>query len=313
MRCAPRWLLGLGLTLLSALAGATEGGIGRPITGQQITSFAGVIPPTPGLLFSVSSVYYQGDMGGSRQFPQGGAINAGLDAEVSYNLANLTYVWNTGPGRWNFASAIGLPFQYTHIQVDVSGLRQRVRTDRSTQFADILVTPIAAGYHFSETEHLSLALPIYAPTGSYDPQRLANAGQNTWTFSPTLAFTRLGGGGAEFTMMTALDFYTRNDDTNYKSGTTFRLEGIWTTAIAEGWALGAVGGWIEQVQKDSGPVADFFGGFKGPAVGAGPILNWGGKLGQQRASLSLRWVHDFEAKNRPKGNGVNLSVNLPFM
>jgi hypothetical protein len=29
------------------LAMATEGGIGRPITGQQVYSDAGIVPPTP--------------------------------------------------------------------------------------------------------------------------------------------------------------------------------------------------------------------------------------------------------------------------
>jgi hypothetical protein len=304
----------VGLALLPLGATATEGGMGRTLTGQQVTSYAGIVPPTPGWVFGVTSVNYKGDMSASREVPIGNTVSAGLDIGLSYNLANVTRVWNTGTGRWNFASAIGLPFQYTQVEVSASGSRRSFGTeDSGTQMSDLLVVPIAAGYHISETDHLSLSLPIYAPTGAYDANRLANAGLNVWTFSPTFAYTRLLAGGAEFTVTTALDIYTRNDDTDFKNGTVFRLEGMWTTALGGGWTLGAVGGWIEQLQDDAGPLAERLGGFKGRAVGAGPILNWSGKFGGQPASLSARWVYEFDVKNRPKGNGIGLNLTLPFM
>ena len=46
-RCLP---LSVALALAGACvpAHATEGGLGRPITGLQGTSYAGVVPPTPG-------------------------------------------------------------------------------------------------------------------------------------------------------------------------------------------------------------------------------------------------------------------------
>jgi hypothetical protein len=302
------------LTLAPLGAAATEGGMGRTLTAQQVTSYAGIVPPTPGWVFGVTSVNYKGDMSATREVPIANTVSAGLDVSLSYNLANLTYVWNTGAGRWNFASAIGLPFQYTKVEVAASGPRRSFATeDSGTQFSDLLVVPISAGYHISETEHLSLSLPIYAPSGAYDPNRLANAGLNVWTFSPTFSYTRLLAGGAEFTVMTALDIYTRNDDTDFKNGTVFRLEGLWTTALGSGWTMGAVGGWIEQLEDDDGPLADRLNGFKGRAVGAGPIVNWNGKWGSQPASFSARWVYEFDVKNRPKGNGVNLSLTLPFM
>jgi hypothetical protein len=36
---------------------AVEGGLGRPISGMQITPFAGVIPPEPGLAFATGETY----------------------------------------------------------------------------------------------------------------------------------------------------------------------------------------------------------------------------------------------------------------
>lgn len=296
-------------------AAATEGGIGRPITGQQVTSDAGIVPPTPGFALTLASIYFSGDIDGSRQVSIGRVISAGVDVTAGYNIANLTYVWNTGPGQWNFASAIGLPVQYTKVELGVSSnLRPGLSsTDSGTQFADILINPIVAGYHFSETEHMALSLPIYAPTGAYNPDRLANAGQNTWTFSPTIAYTQLLKGGGEFTALAAIDIYTRNTATDYKNGSVFRIDAMWTTTVAPQWHLGVVGGWIEQFQDDTGPTADKLNGFKGHSIGLGPIVTWGGKIGNQPAAFSARWVYDVEAKNRPKGNGVSVSLTLPFM
>ena len=76
-------------------------------------------------------------------------------------------------------------------------------------------------------------------------------GQNTWTFSPTVAYTRLLKGGGEFTALAAFDFYTRNDDTDYKNGAVFRIDAMWTTTVAPQWHLGVVGGWIEQIENDT--------------------------------------------------------------
>ncbi|MFP3541041.1 transporter, partial [Pseudomonas sp. SIMBA_044] len=110
--------------------------------------------------------------------------------------------------------------------------------DTGTQFADILVTPIAAGYHIDEVNHVSFSLPIYVPTGAYNDDRLANAGQNNYTFMPTVAFTHLDGKGGEFTLSSALEFYTENDATDYRNGNIFTLDALWTHGFGNGWNAG---------------------------------------------------------------------------
>src|ERR1700684_578469 len=50
----------------SPLALATEGGIGRPITGMQIAPYAGIVPPTDDWIISVTSIYYEGSLGASK-------------------------------------------------------------------------------------------------------------------------------------------------------------------------------------------------------------------------------------------------------
>jgi len=49
--------------VFASLALAVEGGLGRPISGMQITPFAGVIPPEPGLAVATGETYYEGSIG----------------------------------------------------------------------------------------------------------------------------------------------------------------------------------------------------------------------------------------------------------
>jgi hypothetical protein len=232
--------------------------------------------------------------------------------KVSYTMADFTHVWDTGKGRWNYASAIGVPVQYTDVTASITGPRGRTlgTEDKATQFADMLVTPIAAGYHFDEVNHISFSLPIYVPTGAYNVNRLANAGQNTYTFMPTVAFTHLDGKGGEFTLEGGLEFYTENDETDYQNGDLFTLDALWTHGFGNGWAAGLAAGYIQQINDDSGSGASS--GFRGRSVGAGPVIGWSGKFADAQANFSLRWVPEFDTKNRPEGNGIAANMTLAF-
>lgn len=293
---------------------ATEGSVGRPITGQIVYSNAGIIPPEPGWVMSMTSIYYDGELSSKKAAPIRGEVGAGLKMKVSYTMTNITRIWDTGKGPWNFASAVGLPLQYTDAEAKFTGPRGRSvgETDYGTQFADALITPIAAGYHFSATDHIALSLPIYVPTGAYDKDRLANAGQNTYTFMPTLAYTHLLGNGGELSLLGAFEFYTKNDATDYQNGSIVRLDGLWTYGLGSGWAAGVVGGVIKQMTDDDGPTADQLNGFRGHSAGVGPYLGWSGKFADAQASVNARWVPEFDSVNRPEGDGISVNLTLAF-
>src|SRR5271154_4676187 len=100
---------------VSQNAAATEGGIGRPITGMQIAPYAGIVPPTDDWIVSITSIYYEGSLGASKSIPIAGTVTAGLDYHVSYNLINAVKTWGITAGGWNFASSFGVPVQYTDV------------------------------------------------------------------------------------------------------------------------------------------------------------------------------------------------------
>jgi hypothetical protein len=290
-------------------ANATETGIGRPITGMQIAPYAGIVPPTSDWILSITSIYYEGSLGKSTSIPIGRTVSEGLNYHISYNLVNAVKTWGITAGGWNFASSFGVPVQYT----SVSSFNGRLPNDNGTQFADLFFTPVVAGYHLTQTDHIALSVQMYAPTGAYNPSRLANAGQNTWTFIPTIAYTKLfPAQEIELSANYGINFYTSNSDTDYHNAPVSVLDLLAIKRFKSGWGAGVAGGWIQQLGDDSGGLADVTGGPRGHSIGIGPIVTWSGKLSKTPVSASLRWVNEFDVSNRPKGNAVQLSVNATF-
>lgn len=309
------------LAVLAALlacgnAHATEGALGRSITGMQITPYAGVIPPEPGFQWSLSYVGYDGRIGGGRSAPIAGRISLGLEADVSLVAATGVYVWPTHTGRWNFASMLTVPYINADIDAGVQGpLGNQVRvSDSASNLFDVYFAPFIAGYHISEVEHVSMGLYVYAPTAKYNPDKLANPGLNVWTLSPSVGYTHLFQKGTlEFSALGAFDWYSRNDDTDYKNGLVLRADALLVKRTASGWGFGAAGGWIQQVQDDDNALADQLNGFKGRSFGLGPVLTYGKKWsGGEHLDISFRYISEFSVRNRFKGDPWSVAISAGF-
>lgn len=296
-------------------ASATEGALGRPITGMQVTSYAGLVPPTPGMQWTLGYVYYDATIGADRQVPIAGRLSLGLEANVDLFSATGVYVWPTGEGRWNFASMVTLPYidLDTTANLEVGGLNVQ-RSDSTSSMFDLYFAPVIASYHVSEVEHWSFGAYIYAPTASYDPDRLANPGLNVWTVSPGVGYTHLFQKGTlEFTALGALDWYSRNEDTDYKNGLVWRLDALLLKRTASGWGFGGAAGWIEQIQDDSGPTADRLNGFRGHSLGIGPVISYSRKWDSgSHLEVQFRYISEFNVKNRFEGDPLSLTASFGF-
>jgi hypothetical protein len=109
-----------------------------------------------------------------------------------------------------------------------------------------------------------------------------------------------------------VEFYTANNDTHYHNAPVSVLDLLALKRFESGWGVGVIGGWIQQLGDDTGGLAQLTGGANGHSVGVGPVVTWSGKLSNTPVSASLRWVNEFEVRNRPKGNAVELSVSATF-
>jgi hypothetical protein len=256
-----------------------------------------------------------GDLGGSIETPVGGELALGLEAEASFFTATGVYVWDTPKGRWNYASMLTVPWIAldTSANAVVGDLSVGLEDDAS-DFFDLFFAPIIASYHVSQVEHWSFGLYVYAPTGDYEPGRLANPGLNNWTFMPSVGYTKLfAQGTVELSALGAVEIYTENPDTDYQNGEIFRLDLWGMKRFPNGWGVGLVGGWIQQItDDDGGPLIEQLDGFKGRSLGLGPAVAYSHKSPQGEVDVSLRWVPELSVEKRFEGDGVLLSVGLNF-
>ncbi|WP_149137762.1 SphA family protein [Cupriavidus campinensis] len=292
-------------SLMVPLAGhATEGALGRPVAGTSVSSNVAVIPDQPVWIASLQQLYMDGSISGGRQVPIGGRTTLGIDAKIAFTLATLMKVWDTGPGAWNLASSFTLPYVWTSVHanagVTAGGASfSRGTSDRASNLYDIYFSPIIAGYHFSQTSHMALSFNVWAPTGQYDKNALANPSLNNWTFVPQAAFTHvMPQYGLEFNAVAAFQFYTRNSATDYQNAPLFTLDVMGLKKFGA-WGTGIVMGTVQQLGNDTGPTADRLNGFRGHDFTIGPIVTYDTTLGGKAPlSFSVRWVPTVTSKNR---------------
>jgi len=293
---------------------AVEGGMQRPISGMQIAPFAGVIPPEPGFAVAVSEIYYSGSIGGAANVPIGGLLVANVDVKASFTPITLLYIWPTPTKEWNFASAIGFPLAWVEGQASVSlGPFTVRRKDTIFGLYDLVFTPLVASHHFSQTDHLAFNFTFWAPTGSYETGKLANLSLNNWSFIPGMAYTKiLPQPNIELTGIWNMYFYTENPATHYQSGIQSDLEVLAIKRFKNGFGIGFVESWIQQLSDDEGALADRLNGFVGRSFGIGPIITYSTKLGKSHLDFNARWIHDFDVRDAVQGDGFNFTASLKF-
>jgi hypothetical protein len=293
---------------------AVEGGLGRPISGMQITPYAGLVPPEPGFAVSAGETYYEGSIGGGRSVPIAGLLVANVDMKASFTPISLLYVWPTPTKKWNFASVASFPLAWLEVEADLSLGRFAVRKRDSTfGLFDLAFTPIVASHHFSQTDHLAFDFTFWAPTGDFKTGRLVNLSLNNWTFIPGVAYTKIiPAANIELSGIWDMEFYTENPDTNFQNGILSDLEVLAIKRFKNGFGIGFVESWIQQVTDDGGAVADRLNGFVGRAFGIGPIVTYSTKLGKSHLDFNARWIHDFDVSKRVEGDGFNFTASLKF-
>ncbi len=305
------WITLAALTAPSASM-ATEGALGRQITGTNVQPNAGIVSPEPIWAVNFAQIYLDGTVGGSREVPVGGRTSLGLDGQVAFTLATVLKTWDTGPGRWNFASSFTLPYVWTKVDSRLSGPGGRTigQSDTASNLFDLYFSPIIAGYHFSETSHMALSLNIWAPTGKYNADDMANPSLNNWTFIPQVAYTKIfPESGFQLDTVAGVQFYTRNNATDYRNAPLFSMDLMGRKMFSNGISAGLILGTIQQLGSDSGPTADRLNGFKGRDWALGPIVTYDKKLADKRSlSLGLRWVPTISSKNRLDSNDTVMAT-----
>ncbi len=310
----------VGLVSLSGTAVAEEGGSGHYLPGS-IASFIDAVPPQETFVVRLNVLNYNGSVGATVPIPVGGLSAVGVDAKLwAYGL---TLLWrppiNLGE-RWSYAMSATIP--YVDLEVSVNATTtlggaplSGARSQRATGLGDVVLMPLMLKYNVNPDFNWDFRVAAIAPSGNYEVGRLANTGKNFWTLEPTVGVVYFGQkNGIEAALYFGADFNQENPDTHYKSGTQLHFDGTLAQhfPLAGGLAGAGVSGfYYEQVTGDSGSGATF-GDFKAKSVGAGPALSYVSKLGGHDLIAELKWLHEFETRNRLEGDTVFLKVVMKF-
>ena len=293
----------------------SEGGSSFYLLGQRGQD-AGVLPPVEGVFFSLPNYYYSGDASVSRGLPVGGAITFGLDANVFLTMP--TAIWVTSADLFGGDLAFSGTFVYGNSDVSAKlalGIPDIIQ--REISLSDDLwavgdpVFGALLGWH-GENYDYTFAATVNVPVGSYDAGSLANISLNRWAGDFTGAGTWLfAEKSIELSGALGFTFNGENEDTKYETGTEFHLEAALFYNFSPKFSIGLNGYHYDQLTGDSGAGAAL-GDFKGRVSALGPGLSGTFQVGPAPVSVSLRYFHEFNAKNRLEGDAGWLTISLPL-
>ncbi len=281
-------------------------------------SFIDTLPGKPSWVVADAFTYYNGSASVDNPINFAGQLT--LDAQATCYADTLFGIYQT-PLRLlggQYAVATALPFLWLDVKgtvVPADGPSVK-KSDSASGLGDITLYPFMLGWTNASDMKYDVRLGIYAPSGDYTVGKLANTGRNYWTFEPAVSWSWLSTKiGTEVTLFAGLDFNTENTATDYKSGTSFHLDGTVAQHLPIGSfgiiGVGANAFFYDQISGDSGTGAKL-GSFEGRTAGVGPVVSFIKKMGNTDLAAELKWLPELNVNKRLKGDTVWFKVGLVF-
>lgn len=313
-RCRPRWRVASALAAVAVAlsAQADEGGVSFWLPGQFGSLAA--LPAAPG--WSITAISYHSSVSAAhtREFPLGGRVVGGLDARGDLLFVAPGYVFEQPLlGGQAAATLIGA---YGRLRVDVGatlagpggGAISGAASDTLVSAGDLYAL---GSIKWNRGVHNALAYSMLGiPAGSYRAARLANLGTGHWSFDAGGGYTYFDERN-EFSAVLGLTHNFENPDTAYRNGVAAHLDWGASRFVAEGTQLGLVGYFYRQLSGDRGAGARL-GEFKSRVGGVGPQLGQFLPVAGRLWYLNLKGYWEFDAKNRPEGWNLWLTVAVPL-
>lgn len=293
---------------------ADEGGVSFWAPGQ-FGSLAAV-PGEPG--WSVPVVYYHLDVSanGSKSFIVGGNLTSGVDAKADLVFFFPTYTFMQPVLGAQAAFSIGWAAAHERVTADV-----QVTGPRGNQVSGTRTDTVSGGsdlyglgtlkWHDGVNNYIAYTM-FGAPTGAYQLGRLANVSTNHWSIDAGGGYTYFNPKkGHEFSIVGGFTYNGENNDTDYQNGVDSHIDWAASQFLNEQVHVGVVGYFYYQLTGDHGSGATL-GDFKSRVNGIGPQIGYFFPVGKEKGYVNLKGYWEFDARNRPDGWNLWLSLALPL-
>lgn len=316
---ARRLMLGLGASLAATItagaAHASEGGASLYLLGTGGPG-AAVMPPLPGVFFDNVVYYYKGSSSGGKQFPLGGSVVAGLDADILADFATVLWVPTTNLSGVTVAIGAALPVGNVDVDADLrlTGPRGAQISGSTDDSATVVGDPIAtAMLGWSKGNmHYQVSTMLNIPIGDYRKDELANLAFHRWAFDTSFAVSwHDPKSGWDVSGKAGLTANGENPYTDYTTGTEMHLEAAVEKTFSPKWSAGLQTYYFKQVSADRGPGAKL-GPFQGEVTGVGATAAYNFKMGHMPATLRAKALTEFNATNRMEGDSLWLELTVPL-
>jgi hypothetical protein len=299
---------------------AAEGGIAAYAPGS-FASFIDALAPKPGFAVFNYFAYYNGSADVSHSFPIAGQIGANVSATTYVDSPGAFWITPLHFLGGYYAVGVSIPITWNTVSAQVTGPAGGTlgHSDSANGLGDIEFWPIVMTWGALGGDlHVNFWGGIYAPTGDFQKNRLANQGLNYWTFEPGVIVSYLSQkNGLEGTTYIAYDFNTTNSATDYHSGQVFHID---ATAAWHFIKLGQKGGvigvgangfYLQQTTGDSGSGARL-GSFKEEQAGVGPAISYAAQFSKIGVAAVVKWLPQISTDNTLSGNFVWVKVGVTF-
>jgi hypothetical protein len=205
----------------------------------------------------------------------------------------------------NYGMDVIVPFAYKDVSAPFGSGYQ-------FNLADIQIEPLLLSWHKKQFD-IAAGYAVWAPTGNFDTSSalkyLTSPGNGYWSHMVTL-------GGVWYpdeqktwalSLLGRYEICHEQDHTHVTPGNMATLEWGFSKSVAPGVDVGLIGYYQQQVTEDSGTGASKD---LSHVVGFGPEVSafWA-KLG---LFTSLRYVYEADAKDRPQGHTITLTLTKGF-
>lgn len=278
-----------------------------------MTFGAGNLPPPGASAIGTRLVIYDftkiADQNGSMRAPLKTLDATAVGAAVS--LLHMTH--------WSFLGAdYGMQVVVPYLNASASstiaaGPRTISTQGHFSQFLNATVAPIMLQWRDpTRTYNHNFILDVQIPLGTYQGSNPLNGATDAYAIRPKYTFTYLSKGGFEVTAAITIEYDFKNRHEDYQTGVIGTVNAAVGQHIGD-FTVGLSGYALNQFNGDqmNGKLAPND-GRKARVFALGPAIVYRDPNKQIGPVVSLKYLREFDARNRSQGNSIWLVVGYPF-